>query len=219
MHLLSLVFHVEDFPQRSGGPRGAWLAQLVKPQTLAQVMISHFVSSSPALDSVLIARSLEPASDCVSFSLLLPDLCSLSLSLSLSLWKTNKRYVFFLIWWSLAIHSYFGEWDTKHRLEMDGACWLMDFSVPWLSCKATFSLRNYQIALSVILFPREAWFLQGHNFRSQSPTQSWDLLLRILGCGQGKGLMNHSHSIYRPHALLYSPPSLFALRIPQSRAL
>ena len=40
---------------------GAWVAQLVKRPTLAQVMISWLVSSSPTLGSVLTAQSLEPA--------------------------------------------------------------------------------------------------------------------------------------------------------------
>ena len=40
---------------------GAWVAQLVKRLTLAQVMISWFVSSSPASGSVLTAQSLAPA--------------------------------------------------------------------------------------------------------------------------------------------------------------
>ena len=37
--------------------------------TLAQVMISQFVGSSPALGSVLTAQSLEPAFDSVSLSI------------------------------------------------------------------------------------------------------------------------------------------------------
>ena len=49
--------------------RGAWVAQLVKRPTSAQVMISRFVSSSPTLGSVLTAQSLQPASDSVSPSL------------------------------------------------------------------------------------------------------------------------------------------------------
>ena len=49
--------------------RGAWGAQLVKRPTLAQVMVSQSVGSSPASGSVLAARSLEPASDSVSPSL------------------------------------------------------------------------------------------------------------------------------------------------------
>ena len=40
--------------------RGAWVVQLIKRLTSAQVMISWFVSSSPASDSVLTAWSLEP---------------------------------------------------------------------------------------------------------------------------------------------------------------
>ena len=49
--------------------RVTWLAQSVKRQTSAQVMILRSVSSSPASGSVLTARSLEPVSDSVSPSL------------------------------------------------------------------------------------------------------------------------------------------------------
>ena len=49
---------------------GTWVAQSVLRPTSAQVMISQFVSSSPASGSVLTARSLEPASGSVS-----PSLC------------------------------------------------------------------------------------------------------------------------------------------------
>ena len=66
----------------------AWVAQSVKRPTLAQVMISWFVSLSPASDSVLTAQSLEPASDSVSPSLSAPPLFILCLSLSI----INKRY-------------------------------------------------------------------------------------------------------------------------------
>ena len=59
---------------------GAWVAQSVKHLTLAQVMISRFVSSSPVLGSVLTAQSLDPASDAVSPSLSAPPLLILSLS-------------------------------------------------------------------------------------------------------------------------------------------
>ena len=45
---------------------GRWMAQLVERMTSAQVMISWFVSSSPASGSVLTAQSLEPALDSVS---------------------------------------------------------------------------------------------------------------------------------------------------------
>ena len=56
------------------------MAQSVKHPTLAQVMISQSVSSSPGLGSVLTAQSLEPASDSVS-----PSLSALSVS------KINKN--------------------------------------------------------------------------------------------------------------------------------
>ena len=58
------------------------MAQSVKRPTLAQVTISQFVGSSPALSSVLTARSLEPASDSVSPPLSAPPLLMLCLSLS-----------------------------------------------------------------------------------------------------------------------------------------
>ena len=60
---------------------GAWVVQLVKRPTSAQVMISQFVGSSPASGSVLMARSLEPASDSVSPSLSAPPLLMLGLCL------------------------------------------------------------------------------------------------------------------------------------------
>ena len=69
--------------------RGAWEAQSVKRPTSAQVMISRFVSSSPASGSVLTARSLEPASDSVSPSLSLPLACSRTVSLYLCLFLSN----------------------------------------------------------------------------------------------------------------------------------
>ena len=62
-------------------PRGAWVAQLVKHLTSAQVIL-RFMSSSPASGSGLTARSLEPASESVSPSLSLPLPCSRSVSLS-----------------------------------------------------------------------------------------------------------------------------------------
>ena len=58
------------------------MAQLVERLTSAQVMISQFVSLSPALGSVLTAQSLEPASHSVSPSLSAPSLLMLCLSLS-----------------------------------------------------------------------------------------------------------------------------------------
>ena len=57
------------------------MAQSVKRPTSTQVMISRFVSSSPASGSVLTARSLEPASDSVSPSLSAPPPLMLCLSL------------------------------------------------------------------------------------------------------------------------------------------
>ena len=67
---------------------GAWVAQSVKRLTLAQVMISRIMSSSPTSGSVLTAPSLESASDSVSLSLC-PSLAR-ALSLSLSLSRMNK---------------------------------------------------------------------------------------------------------------------------------
>ena len=62
------------------------MVQSVKRPTLAQVMISQFMSSSSTSGSVLTAQSLEPASDSVSLSL-----CpSLVHALPLSLSKINK---------------------------------------------------------------------------------------------------------------------------------
>ena len=58
------------------------MAQSVKRLTLAQVMISWFMSSSPVSGSVLTAQSLEPASDFVSPSLSAPPLLAHTLSLS-----------------------------------------------------------------------------------------------------------------------------------------
>ena len=60
--------------------RGAWVAQLVKRPTSAQVMFSQIVGSSPASGSVLTAQSLEPASDSVYPSLSDPPLLVLSVS-------------------------------------------------------------------------------------------------------------------------------------------
>ena len=48
------------------------MAQLVKGLTAAQVMISWFMSLSPASGSMVIAQSLEPALDSVSPSCSLP---------------------------------------------------------------------------------------------------------------------------------------------------
>ena len=53
-------------------PGAPGVAQLVKHSTLAQVMISRLMGSSPASGPVLTARSLEPISDSVSPSLSAP---------------------------------------------------------------------------------------------------------------------------------------------------
>ena len=63
-------------------PHGTWVAQLVRCQTLTQVMIPRFVGLSPTLVSVMKAQSLEPARDSVSPSLSVPPLLMLCLSLS-----------------------------------------------------------------------------------------------------------------------------------------
>ena len=63
--------------------RGAWVAQSLERPTSAQVMISRFVGSSPASDSVLTSWSLEPASDSVSLFLSAPPPLTLCLCLSL----------------------------------------------------------------------------------------------------------------------------------------
>ena len=60
---------------------GAWMAQSVERPTSAQIMISQFVSSSPASGSVLTAQSLEPAWDSMSPSLSAPTLLVFCLSL------------------------------------------------------------------------------------------------------------------------------------------
>ena len=68
------------------------MALSVKRRTPAQVMISRFVSSSPASGSVLIAQSLELASDSVSPSLSDPPLLTLCLSLFLCLSLTINKH-------------------------------------------------------------------------------------------------------------------------------
>ena len=70
---------------KKGAP--GWLSQLSIQLHSAQVMISLFVSSSPASHSVLTAQSLEPALDSVSPFLSAPPLLVLCLSLS----KVNKK--------------------------------------------------------------------------------------------------------------------------------
>ena len=65
------------------------MAPSVERQTLAQVMISQFVSLRPASGSVLTAQSLQPTLDPVSPLLSAPPMLMLCLSLSL-----NNKYMF-----------------------------------------------------------------------------------------------------------------------------
>ena len=67
---------------RINGHSEAWVVQLVKCPTLAQVIISRSVFSSAELGSVLTAHSLEPDSDTVSPSLSAPLLLMICLCLS-----------------------------------------------------------------------------------------------------------------------------------------
>ena len=60
------------------------MAQSVKHPTLAQVMISQLVSSSPVPGSVLTAQGLEPALDSVSPSVPAPPPLALSVSLKIN---------------------------------------------------------------------------------------------------------------------------------------
>ena len=68
--------------------RDAWVAQLVEHLTLAQIMISWFMGSSPALGSLLSAKS--PLWFlCTPLSLSLPHLHSLS-----KISKHFKKYMY-----------------------------------------------------------------------------------------------------------------------------
>ena len=71
--------------------RGTCVAQSGKHLTLAQVMISQFMSSSPTLGCVPTAQSLELALDSMSPSLSLPLPCLCSVSLCLSKNQTLKK--------------------------------------------------------------------------------------------------------------------------------
>ena len=73
---------INSIKKKKKKARGAWVAQSVERLTSAQIMISQLMSSSPALDSVLTAWSLEPASDSAPPSLSAPThLHSVSVSL------------------------------------------------------------------------------------------------------------------------------------------
>ena len=76
--------------------RSAWVAQSVKHLTLAQVMISQLVGSSPMSGPVLTAQSLEPASDSVSSSLSFSPLAhvlSLSVSQKRNIKESKRRLI------------------------------------------------------------------------------------------------------------------------------
>ena len=60
---LSLPPHLKNKIIKNDNIMGIWVAQSVKCPTSAQVMISQFTSSGPTSGSVLIAQSLEPATD------------------------------------------------------------------------------------------------------------------------------------------------------------
>ena len=64
--------------------RGAWVAEAVKRPTLAQVVISQCVDSSPMSGSVLTAQSQESASDSVCVCVCVCVYVFLSLSLHCS---------------------------------------------------------------------------------------------------------------------------------------
>ena len=67
------------------------MAQSFKRPTLAPVMISQFMGSSPSSGSVLTSQSLEPASDSASLPLSLPLPHLLSVSVSQKGIKTLKK--------------------------------------------------------------------------------------------------------------------------------
>ena len=69
------------------------MTQSVKRPTLAQVMMSQFVSSSPALGSVLTAQSQETVLASVSPSLSAFPPFTLCLSLSLSKINIEKNFL------------------------------------------------------------------------------------------------------------------------------
>ena len=78
------------------------MAQWVERPTSAQVMISRFVSSSPASGSVLTAQSLEPASNSVSPSLSVLSPLARTHSLSEYISKLKKIYMMNYI----VLHNY-----------------------------------------------------------------------------------------------------------------
>ena len=73
------------YPLRMRIFQGACVAHLVKCLTLAQAMISRFVSSSPALGSLLSAQSL------LGILCLPPSLCPSPMPFSHSLFLSQKQ--------------------------------------------------------------------------------------------------------------------------------
>ena len=84
-----------DVPFRSHVFCTASAIQWIKCPTLVQVMVSRFVGSNPGFTSVLMALTMEHASNTVSHSLSAPSprvfFISLSLSFSLSLSQKKKN--------------------------------------------------------------------------------------------------------------------------------
>ena len=79
----TLYVKVDMLKKKKKKRSGAWVAQSVKRPALAQGMVSWFVSSSPGAGSVLIAQSVEPASDSVSPPLSAPPLLAICVCLSI----------------------------------------------------------------------------------------------------------------------------------------
>ena len=89
---LVILWHGE-FAFKNVVSRGTWVTQSVTCLTLAQVMISQFVSSGPMSGSVLTAQSLKPALDSMSPSLCPSFTHALSLSQKLIHVKIKKNVV------------------------------------------------------------------------------------------------------------------------------
>ena len=93
--------------------RGTWVAQLVKRPTLAQVMISQFPSLSPALGSVLAARSLDLLQIlCLPLSLPPPHLHSVSLSLKKKIINIKNYIMKFVNIWM----DYIIQWTNNFQM-------------------------------------------------------------------------------------------------------
>ena len=80
LHKNHLYFYILAIKNQKLKFQGIWVAQLVKHWAQVQVMISPLVILSPTSGSVLIAWSLEPASDSVYLSLRPSPTHALSLS-------------------------------------------------------------------------------------------------------------------------------------------